>query len=782
MLLRILKKELKRKKGINIVLFLFILLATIFVASSVNNILVVLNATDYCLERGNVPDDTVWTVENEYTINLDDWLEAEGNRFIKDYDKNHGIYISQENFSNEYEIKYSITLQPQWENHMTIFNQEMEVETVEPGYISMQEREMSRNNLEPGDTLTFKFGDLTKTFILTEPIIDPAFGGDFMGMTRYLISQKDYLDISSNENARIANIYTITSDDVEKLSKEINQNGVSVIVELERDLFSLQYTVTLITAGILILLGLCLIIIAFLILRFTIVFTLREDFTQIGIMKTIGIRNVSIKKLYLTKYFFIAIFAVAAGFFLSIPTSTLMLKSVASKMMLEKGDANIGINLICSICVLFIILVFCYFSTNKIRKFSAIDAIRNGQTGERFTKKRGFALHKHKKVSTILILIFNEILSNIKKYVVLILIFAMGNILIILPLNTVTTMQSSEMVKNFALDITSDYFIDQNSIYSESVDMNKLSVLSNIDNLESEFKTKGYNTKISSMIMYTTNIYPLGNLDEIDSYRALQLVGNEDAEYYLYEGELPALDNEVAMSEKVMEDLDVNIGDYIMVNVNNEYKQMLITGSYQNYIQLGESILFNSSLDTGNMIIASTWYFQVKITDGSKEKIVSDFPEYIFLNQDQVMEQQVGQTISQLDFVKNGILLLICAINVLITILMMKIFLVGEKSQLAVLRSLGFSIATTRMILTIRMGIILTMGIISGSLLSFPLNKLVVRPLFGFMGATKVNIQVNPFENYILFPFILLLSVIIAAYVSSAQIKKLNLMEINNNE
>ena len=56
MLIRILKKDLKRKKGINFIVFLFMIMATVFVASSVNNILVVLSSTDYCMEKGKIPD------------------------------------------------------------------------------------------------------------------------------------------------------------------------------------------------------------------------------------------------------------------------------------------------------------------------------------------------------------------------------------------------------------------------------------------------------------------------------------------------------------------------------------------------------------------------------------------------------------------------------------------------------------------------------------------------------------------------------------------------------
>ena len=48
---------------------------------------------------------------------------------------------------------------------------------------------------------------------------------------------------------------------------------------------------TIVIAAILIIVSVCLILISFLVLRFTIVFTLQEDFKEIGIMKAIGIRD-----------------------------------------------------------------------------------------------------------------------------------------------------------------------------------------------------------------------------------------------------------------------------------------------------------------------------------------------------------------------------------------------------------------------------------------------------------------------------------------------------------
>ena len=56
MFFKILKKDLKRNKTMNVILFLFIILASIFVASGLNNLVSVLNGTDYYMDKAGVGD------------------------------------------------------------------------------------------------------------------------------------------------------------------------------------------------------------------------------------------------------------------------------------------------------------------------------------------------------------------------------------------------------------------------------------------------------------------------------------------------------------------------------------------------------------------------------------------------------------------------------------------------------------------------------------------------------------------------------------------------------
>ena len=95
MFFRILKKDLKRKKTMNIILFLFIVLATMFVASGVNNVVTVVNGVDYYLDKAGVGDFIIITMGDNSVGALDEMLETEPN--VLDYRMEMVVYGAEDN-------------------------------------------------------------------------------------------------------------------------------------------------------------------------------------------------------------------------------------------------------------------------------------------------------------------------------------------------------------------------------------------------------------------------------------------------------------------------------------------------------------------------------------------------------------------------------------------------------------------------------------------------------------------------------------------------------------
>ena len=76
MYLNILKKDLKRKKAMNVILLVFIILASMFVSSSVNNIISVTSALDNYFEMANAPDYLVAIMNKSNSADIDSIMNA----------------------------------------------------------------------------------------------------------------------------------------------------------------------------------------------------------------------------------------------------------------------------------------------------------------------------------------------------------------------------------------------------------------------------------------------------------------------------------------------------------------------------------------------------------------------------------------------------------------------------------------------------------------------------------------------------------------------------------
>ena len=162
---------------------------------------------------------------------------------------------------------------------------------------------------------------------------------------------------------------------------------------MDKALVKFFYIFDMIVVGILLVVSILLIIIAFVVLRFTISFTLSEEFREIGVMKAIGIGNFRIRGLYLVKYMGLSIIGAAIGLALSFPFGK-MLMNVSAQTIIIGNQSPILINVLCAVLVIAVILLFCYGCTGRVKKLTPIDAIRSGQTGERFRKKSLMSLGK----------------------------------------------------------------------------------------------------------------------------------------------------------------------------------------------------------------------------------------------------------------------------------------------------------------------------------------------------------------------------------------------------
>ena len=171
---RILKKDLKRKKSINIILLIFIALATTFIASSVTNMSVILNATDDFFEAAELSDHIIITMsgtkdENDNDKEIREFLENQKNvtSFSTDNVMWFGnSYIEWEN-REDIQLNNSCIISKYNVNQQKFFDMDdKKITNVEDGTIYISQKVMDAHNVKEGDIVTVvgKDGDCEITF------------------------------------------------------------------------------------------------------------------------------------------------------------------------------------------------------------------------------------------------------------------------------------------------------------------------------------------------------------------------------------------------------------------------------------------------------------------------------------------------------------------------------------------------------------------------------------------------------------------------------------------
>lgn len=783
MIQRILVKDMKRRKSVNLILFLFITMATIFLASSVNNILVVMSSVDYYMDYAKVPDISFFTAGDTEQEQIINWLEERTE--IDDFGYNFLFSLEQRDVTilkENQEVSFitdgiSIYLGTIQVEYCKVFDSDGNEVTLEDNEVALSQYMLDKNHLQVGDTLIIQVGDIKKELKIKTGLKDAAFGNSFVGINRILINQfnlKQYVEHNSND---ILYLYYANINKQLDFAKELNLQGFKTVVQtIPKDTYTMVYAFDLIMAALLILIGICLILIALLVLRFTLVFTVEEDYREIGVMKAIGIRDFSIKKIYLIKYFVLVITGSFLGLVLSIPISSQMVSGVNKNMIMKDSSANFGINILCTFFIILVVLFFCYHCTARLNKISPIVAIRGGATGERFERDSLIMLHKCKRLPVVMYLALNDIFKNVKKYFVMLITFLVSFILITIPLNTLNTMQSKEMAKKFAIDPNSAVYV--NGLKHKNTEELK----EQMRLLEEKLKQKGYDVQLTAIPFY---FLPYGEQDQTLGNKILtsQLLGPNQNYLVYQEGIAPVLENEIAFSQKALKENGWKIGDTIETYINGEKKSFLITGAYSDYMQLGISARINPVVDLGKEFLFDYWNIMLDMKTDKTQKELKDelelqFPEYEWSTTQEFMDRNLGGIQQSLQNLLHPMTGMLCAVIMLITWLMERLFVVREKGEIAMMKSIGFCNKTIRLWQVLRMVWVAVLSMIIAIPLSLVSNRWMLKPIFAIMGA-DVEIQVIPWQVYGVYPGVLLFGIILATYFAAGKVKKINIQELN---
>ncbi len=788
MFLNILKKDLKRKRAMNIILLIFIIIATMFVSSSVNNIISVTTALDDYFDMADVPDyytvtffkdghDNPKEAVNE--IDFDGRVKYENVIFMSP----STLYKDGKNISDLYT---SIIVQSDMGINYLLEDNSI-LKDVHEGEVYITKGKLEELKLSIGDMITVKYGDTSRELTIKGTFSDALLGTNI----RLIMNSKDFDTFFAIEELKygfggiISSFHTADTELIEKF----NENGTRFSMSYEKSTFKAMYIFDMIITGILLVVSVILIAIAFVVLRFTITFTISEEFREIGVMKAIGISNFKIRGLYLVKYTALSVIGAVIGLILSFPFGE-MLMEVSEQSIIINNSNPVFINIICTLAVVGIILLFSYGCTSKVKKLSPIDAIRNGQTGERFRKKSLMNLGKS-KLNTTPFLAINDIISSPKRFGIISLTFVLCLSLLLILSTTVKTLKSDSLLYAFSVadfDITA---MDVDSTMDFMTEGGREKVEKYLSEKEEKLAQKGIPADCAFEMCFEL---PVKCGEHESSIMVSQGVGTTMNMYQYTEGTPPQNENEIAITRIAAEKIHAAIGDTVTISTIEGEFDFIITAYFQTMMDMGLNIRLHENFDINfvqaNSTIAGV---QFKFADNPDDKeierrienIIEICPEFtekdIFTGAEFVDE--CTAVAEPLNAIKLMFSVLTIILTALITVLMERSFIAKEQGEIALMKAVGIKNSKIYAYHTMRFLFVGIIAIIIGEIFAIPLTHLCIDPVFKMMGLElAVDYVTNPLEMWLIFPVIILAVTTISAYFTSLYTRKIKASDVSGIE
>ena len=783
---RILKKDLKRKRAMNVILLVFIILASMFLSSGVSSIVTVTTALDRYFEMADVPD--CFAMSENKSDYKDICGTLENASAIDEFRIEEFVSMSQSNITrvgeplNASNLSQKLVLQSDTDMGINYFlDDESILKSVPKGKIYASRFTEKNMGLKAGDKLIVEIEGVSREFTFAGGFRDAVFGTELMGFKKFILNGEDFEEYMSDEtikNRYGGKLLYIHTASLDKAMSQIADISDSFTFAGDAEMLDQAYIFDMIIMGLILAVSMILILISFAVLRFTIAFTLSEEFREIGVMKAIGIPNIKVRGLYLTKYFAVSVAGAGIGLMLSYPFGKILINYSSESMIIDSGN-NGFINAACAVLAVAVILLFCLGCTGRVSKMSPIDAVRNGQTGERFRKKSVMSLGKSRLGGTAF-LAANDIVSSPKRYAAIIFTFFLCMSLLIILSNVTASLKSRKLVKYFGMaDCHAVTDIGDETMKFMTGDGHE-KVKKYLEDMEQTLAENGMSAECM-MEYYTYSMIRHGEYENKSAI--LQGTGTAMDMYEYLEGTPPQNSGEIAVTTLLAKKLDAGIGDTVIVSYpTGEMAEFIITALYQSMVNQGISARAHTGCDINYTASSGSPGTQIKFTDNPDdkevlrriEKIRELYPEFSSV-------KTAGETVNDttgigdaIDAVKKMSAALMVILAALITVLMARSFIAKEQAEIALMKAIGIRNTSIYGQYTLRFFIAVAAAVLLAELLGMPLTKLCFDPIFRTMGLEMgVEYMQNPVEIYAVFPVIVLTATAVSAFLTSLYTRKI---------
>jgi putative ABC transport system permease protein len=770
MLLKILKKDLQKKRVISMVLFTFILLAALALSSSSLIMVQLMHSLDQLFESAAIPDFVQMHKGEIDQLAIDNFTAANG--YIANQQTIKMLTIDGANLTigttvpNEKNSVIDLSFVNQSEEFDFLLGLDNQILSVNPGEIAVPIYYMQTNDVMIGDPVTVRIDKGTEfSFTIAGFLRDAQMNPSLVSSKRFLISDEDYQRLESlvDEYEYLIEFQLENFDRIAEFTNAYQNSGLpnkgpAVDVSIFR-------MMNLITDGIISLIvmaiSLLLTAIALISLRFSILSGLEDDVREIGVMKAIGFAQKDIRNIYLSKYLLLSLLGCGLGYILSL----LLSEVLSANMRLYMGAVETSalfyiLPLISALVILMIVVGSCMILLRRLKKISAVDAIRTGSTNGNSSRGNKISLIGS-PLPVNLFMGFKDVASRTKVFFLLLAVFIACSFLMLLPVNLYNTMNDESFSTYMGVE-KSDIRIDLHQ--TEDILSRYQEIAEYLDN---DPTVERYATLVTCRYKF---LNAEGHWENINV-----TTGNLDTFSLAYiKGKAPANGEEIAISFLNADQMGKTIGDTITLEVEGKVVDLKISGIYQDVTNGGKTARAALPIIPETML----WYVvNIELTDSAVPQ--SKIAEYSMLfSQAKVTDlrdyvlQTFGDTLNLLNAVKWITVFVATFLACLVVSLFLCMLIAKDRTQIAIMKNIGFSAADITLQYVTKTVLVLVVGIIVGMLLCNTLGAVFVSGISRMAGAPNIYFTIRPVEVYLCYPFILIAITAVTTALNCLPIKK----------
>ncbi|MCR5249931.1 MAG: ABC transporter permease [Lachnospiraceae bacterium] len=725
MFFRMIKKDLKESKGLNVILFLFMIIVSSLAAISGFLIYVDFRGTKLTEERVNPHDYVCAYIERNRELELTAYEDAVKQKY-PDAKFGHieGIRLditnlSYEGMEEDYDrLRNSLStavlfLSPQTFDMDLMYTEDNQPFYVENGNIAITGRYAALSGLKIGDKLrlTTQMGniyELNISHITRDPSMDYIY--------RFIVSEPDY-EVLSKESPAKNWLFTVQrnaaeGEPEEKISALINNykpledyphylgqsNGVTK---------SNQMLVSLLVSFFLVMACIFMLIIVFFAISFTIKAAVKKEERELGIMKALGTDSISFRWLLAAKYIAFAAVGSVAGCLIGLIVGGKLVDKFFYNISYTFGTGDYVVAILSAMLVTVFIILYIMHSMRRIDKISVMDVLHGETRADGIRRGERLQLNRSRKMSLPLFLALKDIMGGFKKYILLFVAYTAGCIVVLMSIMIRESVISADFLYKYYPFKQMDFVLNLTEKTNEELSLGTGRADVMLRQFDGLMEKEGIPAKIEMVNNQNSTLVFGDEEEDVTIYFNFDPEGLRIREGSRY----PLLEKEVLIDQYTAESKGLSIGDKVTIRYeklsedrlssHEAEEEFVITGFVDRMSNINGKQVYMSkefkdaAAGAGWNSIGFTLDAPEKEKDAYRQRLQEMFPDDYMTDQEFVASF-LGLYDTMFSFMRNAFVIVVACILGFLTVMYQTIFMKDEEAELALLTGTGIDDRSTK--------------------------------------------------------------------------------------